>query len=206
MGAGARREHGQRRSSPRPARCSSESRSSARRSTPTSSSRSSGVPEDDAFDHLDRALAALVVEPTSTGYRFRHGLVRDALLEDLPPHRRRRIHRDAAERLDRARRVGCAHRASPPRVGRSGRSRARTSSGRPRPMPRSARTATRSHWSTRCAPTPPGQPDDRPLAAGRPVERARRSDGRGGLPGGARRRRRRNRAPGPAGAAGSQLR
>ncbi len=58
-----------------------------------------GVPEDDACSHLDRALAARVVEPTSTGYRFRHGLVRDALLEDLPPHRRRRIHRDAAERL-----------------------------------------------------------------------------------------------------------
>ena len=57
------------------------------------------MPEDDAYSHLDRALAARVVEPTSTGYRFRHGLVRDALLEDLPPHRRRRIHRDAAERL-----------------------------------------------------------------------------------------------------------
>ena len=59
----------------------------------------SGVSEDLAFDHLDRALAALVVEPTSAGYRFRHGLVRDALLDDLPPHRRRRIHKDAAERL-----------------------------------------------------------------------------------------------------------
>ena len=59
----------------------------------------SGLSEDDAFAHLDRALASQVVEPASTGYRFRHGLVRDALLEDLPPHRRRRIHRDAAHRL-----------------------------------------------------------------------------------------------------------
>ena len=46
--------------------------------------------EDEAFDHLDAALAALVVEPASAGYRFRHGLVRDALLDDVPPHRRRR--------------------------------------------------------------------------------------------------------------------
>ena len=58
-----------------------------------------GRPEDEAFGHLDAALAALIVEPTASGYRFRHGLVRDALLEDLPPHRRRRIHRDAASRL-----------------------------------------------------------------------------------------------------------
>jgi DNA-binding SARP family transcriptional activator len=59
----------------------------------------SGLPEGTAFDHLDAALAALIVEPASAGYRFRHGLVRDALLEDLPPHHRRRIHRDAASRL-----------------------------------------------------------------------------------------------------------
>ena len=59
----------------------------------------SGLPEEEAFDHLDDALAALIVEPASTGYRFRHGLVRDALLDDVPPHRRRRIHRDAASRL-----------------------------------------------------------------------------------------------------------
>ncbi len=59
----------------------------------------SGLPEEAAFDHLDAALAALIVEPSSSGYRFRHGLVRDALLDDVPPHRRRRIHRDAAGRL-----------------------------------------------------------------------------------------------------------
>ena len=60
--------------------------------------------------HLDHALAARLVEPTAVGYRFRHGLVRDALLEDLAPHRRRRIHRDAADRLAE---LG----ASPARIG-----------------------------------------------------------------------------------------
>ncbi len=59
----------------------------------------SGLAEGTAFNHLDAALAALIVEPASTGYRFRHSLVRDALLEDLTPHRRRQIHRDAATRL-----------------------------------------------------------------------------------------------------------
>jgi DNA-binding SARP family transcriptional activator/tetratricopeptide (TPR) repeat protein len=61
----------------------------------------SGLSEDEAFDRLDDALDARVVEPSPSGagYRFRHGLVRDALLEDVPPHRRRRIHRDAASRL-----------------------------------------------------------------------------------------------------------
>jgi DNA-binding SARP family transcriptional activator/tetratricopeptide (TPR) repeat protein len=59
----------------------------------------SGRPEEAAFRHLDDALAALLVEPASRGYRFRHGLVRDALLDDVAPHRRRAIHRDAAARL-----------------------------------------------------------------------------------------------------------
>ncbi len=63
-----------------------------------------------AFDHLDEALAANVVERTPTGYRFRHGLVREALLHDIPPHRRRRIHADAAARLGR---IG----ASPAQIG-----------------------------------------------------------------------------------------
>jgi DNA-binding SARP family transcriptional activator len=63
-----------------------------------------------AFDHLDTALAANLVERTATGYRFRHGLVREALLDDIPPHRRRRIHADAAARLGR---VG----ASPAQIG-----------------------------------------------------------------------------------------
>jgi len=71
----------------------------------------SGRPEEEAFDHLDTALAASIVEPTAAGYRFRHSLLRDALLEEVPPHRRRRIHRDAADRL-----IGLA--ASSARIGR----------------------------------------------------------------------------------------
>lgn len=59
----------------------------------------SGRPEDEAFNHLDAALAALVVEPASAGYRFRHALLREALLSDLHAHRRRHIHREAAARL-----------------------------------------------------------------------------------------------------------
>jgi DNA-binding SARP family transcriptional activator len=70
----------------------------------------SGLGEAEAFDHLDAALDALIVEPASAGYRFRHGLVRDALLDDVPPHRRRTIHRDAASRLIELR-------ASPARIG-----------------------------------------------------------------------------------------
>jgi DNA-binding SARP family transcriptional activator/tetratricopeptide (TPR) repeat protein len=64
----------------------------------------------EAFGHLDRALAARVLEHTGARYRFRHALVRDALINDLPPHRRQRIHRLAAERL-------LALDASPARVG-----------------------------------------------------------------------------------------
>jgi DNA-binding SARP family transcriptional activator/tetratricopeptide (TPR) repeat protein len=70
----------------------------------------SGLAEFEAFQHLDHALTANIVEPASAGYRFRHGLVREALLADVPPHRRRLIHRDAAQRLAELR-------ASPARIG-----------------------------------------------------------------------------------------
>ena len=59
----------------------------------------SGLPEAAAFARLDTALAGRVVEWADAGYRFRHALVRDALLADLPPHRQRAIHRDAARQL-----------------------------------------------------------------------------------------------------------
>jgi DNA-binding SARP family transcriptional activator/tetratricopeptide (TPR) repeat protein len=70
----------------------------------------SGLADTEAYDHLDAALAGRLVERADAGYRFRHGLVRDTLLEDVPPHRRRRIHVDAAVRLEQ---LG----ASPARVG-----------------------------------------------------------------------------------------
>jgi DNA-binding SARP family transcriptional activator/tetratricopeptide (TPR) repeat protein len=59
----------------------------------------SGLEEADAHDHLDAALSALVLRPSSAGYRFRHDLIREALLSDVPAHRRRKIHRQAADRL-----------------------------------------------------------------------------------------------------------
>jgi DNA-binding SARP family transcriptional activator/tetratricopeptide (TPR) repeat protein len=68
------------------------------------------LPDDDAFAHLDRAIDARILEHTGAHYQFRHGLVREALLADIAPHRLRRIHRDAANRLEL---VG----ASPARVG-----------------------------------------------------------------------------------------
>ena len=70
----------------------------------------SDLGDDDAFAELDRAIALRILEPADAGFRFRHRLVRDALLGDLAPHRRLRIHRDAADRLD-------ALGASPARVG-----------------------------------------------------------------------------------------
>ncbi|MGI5240727.1 ATP-binding protein [Dactylosporangium sp. CA-139066] len=70
----------------------------------------SGLPEPEAFDCLDAALAALVVERTLSGYRFRHPLIREALLAELPPHRQRALHRTCAQRL-------IALEASPTRIG-----------------------------------------------------------------------------------------
>ena len=70
----------------------------------------SGVGEAPAYKLLDDALAAGAVERTGAGYRFRHSLVRDALLDGLPPHRLLPLHRQAAEAL---RGLG----ASPARIG-----------------------------------------------------------------------------------------
>ncbi|HET6530228.1 MAG TPA: BREX system ATP-binding domain-containing protein [Actinoplanes sp.] len=70
----------------------------------------SGVTEAEAFDCLDAALAAMVVERAPEGYRFRHDLIREALLSAVPPHRQRVLHRACAERL-----AGLG--ASPARVG-----------------------------------------------------------------------------------------
>jgi len=59
----------------------------------------SGADEEQAFELLDQALkAGLLVEDTH-GYRFRHALIREALVASLPQHRRAQAHRRAAERL-----------------------------------------------------------------------------------------------------------
>ena len=42
--------------------------------------------EDETYGQLELALGALVVEPAEGGFRFRHPLVRDGLVEQLPPH------------------------------------------------------------------------------------------------------------------------
>ena len=52
-----------------------------------------------AFAMLDRALRAGVLVVAEGRYRFRHELVRQALLERIAPHQRLKVHRDAAQRL-----------------------------------------------------------------------------------------------------------
>jgi DNA-binding SARP family transcriptional activator len=58
-----------------------------------------GVAEAQAYLLLDEALAGGVIERMAAGYRFQHSLVRDALLDGLPPHRLLPLHRRAAEAL-----------------------------------------------------------------------------------------------------------
>ncbi len=58
-----------------------------------------GLSEADAFELLDRALDAGVLTVAGPRYSFRHEIVRQALVESLPQHRRISIHRDAARRL-----------------------------------------------------------------------------------------------------------
>lgn len=70
----------------------------------------SGLEEAEAFAQLDVALASSLVEPADVGYRFRHALLRDALLDELAPSDARRFHRDAADHL-------ATIQASPARVG-----------------------------------------------------------------------------------------
>jgi DNA-binding SARP family transcriptional activator/tetratricopeptide (TPR) repeat protein len=58
-----------------------------------------GAPEHAAFGLLDRALEAGILVVAGSRYRFRHDLVREALAAQMPPHRRRVVHRGAAARL-----------------------------------------------------------------------------------------------------------
>jgi tetratricopeptide (TPR) repeat protein len=58
-----------------------------------------GVPEELAYRHLDTALGALVVEPDDPGYRFRHALVRDALLQAMPVQEQTSARVQVAEQL-----------------------------------------------------------------------------------------------------------
>ncbi len=52
-----------------------------------------------SLESLDVALAAGVLLPLATRYRFRHHLVQQALIDQIPPHRRLKMHRHIAMRL-----------------------------------------------------------------------------------------------------------
>ncbi len=58
-----------------------------------------GLTEPDAFALLDAGLEAGALVVADTRYRFRHDLVRVALAEQVPPHHRIAMHRDAARRF-----------------------------------------------------------------------------------------------------------
>lgn len=58
-----------------------------------------GLGEPDAFALLDAALDAGALVIAGPRYRFRHTLVRQALTDELAPHRRLALHREAAQRL-----------------------------------------------------------------------------------------------------------
>ena len=59
----------------------------------------SGVGEDETYAALAAGLEASVVVPEQTGYRFRHALVRDAVLATFLPHELSRAGGDVAERM-----------------------------------------------------------------------------------------------------------
>ena len=60
--------------------------------------------EDETYDQLELALAALVVEPAEAGFRFRHpARPREGLVREVPPHERSRGHQRVAEALAAAR-------------------------------------------------------------------------------------------------------
>ena len=59
----------------------------------------SGVDEDQTYRYLDVALSAMVVERTEAGYRFRHALVREALLQAVPPGAQSTARREVAQAL-----------------------------------------------------------------------------------------------------------
>ena len=66
--------------------------------TPTILALSMGS-ETETLRLLDVALAAGTLVVSGSNYRFRHELVRQLLIEEISPHQRPRIHRDAARRL-----------------------------------------------------------------------------------------------------------
>jgi DNA-binding SARP family transcriptional activator/predicted negative regulator of RcsB-dependent stress response len=58
-----------------------------------------GTSEADAYHQLEVGVSALLVEPAEPGYRFRHALVREGLLDTMSPHELAAARREAAERF-----------------------------------------------------------------------------------------------------------
>ena len=58
-----------------------------------------GSSDAEAFALLDEALATGILIVSGGHYRFRHELVRQALIDQLAPHQRLALHRDTAQRL-----------------------------------------------------------------------------------------------------------
>ncbi|MDX6301037.1 MAG: hypothetical protein QOF53_2251 [Nocardioidaceae bacterium] len=58
-----------------------------------------GVDEDEAYRRLETALSVLLVERCGTGYCFRHALVRESLVDALPPYAEAATRRHVADQL-----------------------------------------------------------------------------------------------------------
>lgn len=59
----------------------------------------SDVDTDAAYAQLGQAVGAMLIEPTETGYRFRHPMLRDSIVEAIPPHELASEQREVATRL-----------------------------------------------------------------------------------------------------------
>jgi len=59
----------------------------------------SGADEDATYVQLEAGFSARMVEPAEAGYRFRHALVRERLVDMVPQHKRAGMRREVAERI-----------------------------------------------------------------------------------------------------------
>jgi DNA-binding SARP family transcriptional activator/tetratricopeptide (TPR) repeat protein len=59
----------------------------------------SEVDEDTSYQHLEAALGTRLVEPAEAGYRFRHALIRERLVQTMPEHVRATAWREVAVKM-----------------------------------------------------------------------------------------------------------